>query len=325
MAIKNFGKRIYTYMALGASALSMILSAPFTAKAAEEEILGNIKPKTSINLEIPYNPKTEIGINLKDLYDAEREKSFANASGRQSELERKINLFNNFSERKLLNAPHIFAAWYAADAIMVAVHEWGHNDEAFKQGLYPGMTLTPKTFWVNGNSNYDGNPANKKDEARINSGGFMNAGKLAEFLRSQIMLYGDKMSPEELRFMSMLAFVSEANLPFYLGQYYTGTTLGDNGDDVGNFSENSGISPDMMLTSSAAHLLLNAPYIYRLARNAVGSDPMIPRARRYDVSLGYDGNSWRINLHMNPDVFEEKLEDSIGRISGALSLPAMRK
>lgn len=329
MGLKNIGRKAGIYISLGMGALSMILSNPLTAKAAEKEVLeDNINPKTNINLTVPYKLRGDLEIDWGDLYKKVIDENSASSPQRETRLENLVGISKKFSEEHLFNVPEIYARLYLADLFMVAAHEWGHNDEAFKQGLKPSLKLTPMGFWVNGNSNYDGEPASKKDEARISAGGFTSTGNLAEFLRGQIMLYGDKMSPEELGFMSMLAFVSEANLPFYLGQYYgqkyvTGEMR--SGDDINNYCRNSDISPETMAVSSGLHFLLNAPYIYMLARNAVGHDPKVPEAKPYDISVRYNGGSYSIWLHVNTDMFEVAVEDWLDGKLNNISLPAMRK
>lgn len=211
------------------------------------------------------------------------------------------------SSNKLLNIPKIFVNGYAADVIMVGVHEKGHNNEAFNQGLHSDIKIEPRPFWVNGSSPYEGSPKTKMDKAKIDIAGFVNAGSLAEQLRNEINISG--VSKDELRFKSMLALACELNLPVYFGMHYLGTDYTGVGmDDIQNFSDSSGIKPEQMLVGSGLHLILNSPYLYKLTKNALGYNTKNEKPKKLDISFRYDGDNYSLNIHADMDSLIEKIE-----------------
>lgn len=293
MGIKSLGKKIGDYACLAASVMAAIASNPFTAEATQKKVMDTLSPKKEAALTIPADKEEGIDNKLKE-YGAD-------IPDKPRMLKQNIE---NFSDNYLY-LPKLFANWYAADGLVVLVHEWGHDDAAKKQKLESNMEIEPTPLWVNGWTRYGKDPKNKKDRARIDIAGFVNAGNLAEYLKDEILM--GRVPEDELRFKSMLALASELNLPVYLGQYYAGTVPDKSMDDIENFTRNSGISPETMAISSGVHILVNAPYVYHLAKNALGSHPTIPEKKDFALSFRYDGDSYMLYLHSDLDTIVGKL------------------
>ena len=236
-------------------------------------------------------------IGLNSLLPVNAKADSSNLENRVSNARSSARTAEEFSEEHLFDIPNKYLNWYFADLFMVAVHEQGHYDEAYNQHLDPSIEFEYSPFFVNGGMNYEFTAKTKEDEARISIAGFKNTGLLAESLKEGILM--GRVSEDEIRFKSMLALVSELNLPFYLGQHYLGMAQDGNLNDIENFTENSGISPETMLISSGAHILANAPYIYYLTKNVLGSSPKVLEPKPYFLSFRYDGDSYMLYLHLD--------------------------
>ena len=258
------GKRVWVYICLTASAIAASISASSAVKADDGMVLERLRPMYALeDASIPA-------------------------------VNQRIRAVAYFSEKNLFGIPQKYVNWMAADFLMVLVHETGHYGEASAQKLDPSIMLQQTPFWINGRVDYGPENRNKKDCARIAIAGFVAAGNLAESLKRDIFL--GNVPKESLRFMSMLALASELNLPFYLGQHYA-ETAPDNSNDIESFSQNTGISPKTMTLSSGIHMLVNAPYMCRLVKNAFGPSPTAPEKKDYFVSFRYNGDSYMLTFH----------------------------
>lgn len=272
----KFNKKLRNLVMVGIVGLSSLM--PFKAKAEDNKlnILTNF-----ISLNESYKPE----INKNNQYSKDHG----------------IN-------ENITNLGKSAVSWYLADAVMVAMHESGHSNEAFNQGFHSDIKIEPRPFWINGSSPYEGSPKTKMDKAKIDIAGFVNAGNLAEALKREINVSG--VSKDELRFKSMLALACELNLPVYFGMHYLGTDYTGIGmDDIQNFSDSSGIKPEQMLIGSGLQILLNSPYLYELARNALGHPYKEKETRNFDISFRFDGGKYMLSFNANPDVLEDKISD----------------
>lgn len=237
----------------------------------------------------------------------------SNAFSSDCNLENRINIVEPEKPKKELKLfndgffSHLvttYMNWYFADLFMVGVHEQGHYDAAYNQHnlaydnyLNPSLDFYFSPLFIGGVTHIGSNNVDKRDQSMFSIGGFKNTGLLAESLKAEI--FSGRISGDELKFKSMFALISELNLPFYLGQHYLGTA--PPGDDIENFTLNSGVSPETMAISSGIHMLVNAPYIYYLTKNALGSNPKVLESKPYFLSFRYDGDSYMLYLHLDID------------------------
>lgn len=283
MTTKSLGKKVCDYICLTASAIAAIVSTSSAVKADENAVLGRLRPMHNLEyaLEDTVHPMPALSQSI-------------------------IRNIEDFSENRLLGIPQKYANWYLADFLMLAVHEQGHYEEIYNQGGNPSVDYFFTPFSVGGKVSSGGfKYKSKKDRARMNIAGFKNTGYLAEALKQEILM--EDLSNSELKFKSMLALACELNLPFYVGQDYFGIRSDNIPNDIENFSNNSGISPETMAISSGIHMLVNAPYIYHLAKNALGSSPTAPEKKDYFLSFRYDGDSYMLYFHSDLNTIVEKL------------------